>query len=146
MLDKDEKLCYNNKAVGREQDSKEQIQENLKKFEKRLDKRLKMWYNKQVACENRTGVKMFWHRQEITDSKKFEKVWKKDLTNSWKCDIMNKLFDWKAKTAAASWKLNNAKQGKKKETGNLVNSEIFWNFKIDFEKSDKTKKHSNCER
>ena len=77
MLDKIEKLWYNNKAVERERDSKEQIQENLKKFEKRLDKRLKMWYNKQVACENRTGVSEFLQRQEITDSKKFEKVWKK---------------------------------------------------------------------
>ena len=39
LLDKCGKVCYNNKAVGRENDRKKNTKKNFqKKFEKRLDK------------------------------------------------------------------------------------------------------------
>ena len=80
LLDFFEKAWYNNKAVGREQSSKGSekhatlgkmnsletflrmlVKKNFKRnFEKPLDKRSEMWYNKQVRCqagrESQSGV------------------------------------------------------------------------------------------
>ena len=51
-----------------------------------------MWYNGQVAvrAEREFGAVT---KTKHHSSKKFEKVWKKDLTNLEKCGIIRKLFE-----------------------------------------------------
>ena len=75
-------------------------------------------------------------KTENHSSKKFKKVWKKDLTNLEKCGIMNKLFEWKTALHLEKWTMLKRQEKKKLETLSILN-------KIDFEKSDKTIKHSN---
>ena len=55
LLDKVGKVCYNNKAVGRKDNSKKYHEKFQKCLKKRLDKLNEMWYNRKVAA-SRTGV------------------------------------------------------------------------------------------
>ena len=89
-------------------------------FEKGLDKNLKMWYNGQVAvrAEREFGAVT---KTGNHSSKKFEKVWKKDLTNLEKCGIIRKLFEWRTALHLEKWTmLNKARKKKKLETLSIL--------------------------